>query len=66
MKLIVARQDKRMWLILRQLSMKAGWWDAPITLWDLVEAANIIPKKTLSYSFFWLEEGLLRIFPPLV
>ena len=30
----------------KQLPMKAGWWDAPLTLWDLAEAIHTI----LGYS----------------
>ena len=30
-----------MWLIIRQLTMTAGWWDAPLALWDLAEAVSI-------------------------
>lgn len=32
-----------MWLILGQLSINAGWWDAPSTLRDLAEAICTIP-----------------------
>ena len=35
-----------MWPIVRQLPMKAGWWDAPLTLQDLAEALCMI----LGYS----------------
>ena len=31
-----------MWLIVRQLPMKSGWWDAPILLWDLAKTMCMI------------------------
>ena len=36
--LSLGRQDKQVWLIVRQPLMKAGWWDAPLALCDLAEA----------------------------
>lgn len=40
---VLGRQGKLMWLIVvRQLSMKASWWDAPLSLRDLAEAICII------------------------
>ena len=32
---LLGGQGRHVWLIVRQLSMKAGWWDASLTLWDL-------------------------------
>ena len=34
---LLDRQGKHMWLIVMQLPMKTGWWDAPLALWDLAE-----------------------------
>ena len=39
--LSLSRQGKHMWLIVRQPLMKAGWWDAPLALWDLTETISI-------------------------
>ena len=39
--LSLGRQDKHVWLIVRQPLMKAGWWDAPLTLRDLDEAISM-------------------------
>ena len=36
-----------MWPIVRQLPMKACWWDAPLKLWDLAEA---ICKELMGYN----------------
>ena len=39
-----------MWLIVRLLLMKAGWWDAPLTFRGLVETISITRSK-ISYNF---------------
>ena len=36
------RQGEHMWPIVRQLPMKAGWWDAPLAFRDLAEATHNI------------------------
>ena len=33
----LGRQGKHVWSIVRQPPIKTGWWDAPLTLWDLAE-----------------------------
>ena len=38
---LLGRQDKHMWLVVRQLLMRADWWDAPLTLWDLAKAIHL-------------------------
>ena len=46
----LGRQGKQVWLIARQLLMKAGcWWDAPLTLRDLAKVI-IITRSKISYS----------------
>ena len=40
---------KNVWLIVRQLPIIAGWWDAPLAIWDLDEAMRIIRSK-ISYT----------------
>ena len=40
--LLLGRQDYHMWLIVSQLIMKAGWWDAPLTVRDLAEATRMV------------------------
>ena len=46
----LGRQGYYTWLVVRQLPMKAGWWDASLTLWDLAEAISIT-RSTISHSF---------------
>ena len=38
--LSLGRQGKHVWLIVRQPLTKAGWWDAPLALWDLTKAIS--------------------------
>ena len=37
----LSRHGKHAWLIARQLTMTAGWWDASLALQDLAEAISI-------------------------
>ena len=37
----MGRQGKHTWLLVRQLIITAGWWDAPLALWDLAKAISI-------------------------
>ena len=37
----LVQQSKHVWLIVRQMIMTSGWWDAPIALWDLARAISI-------------------------
>ena len=37
----LGRQGKYVWLIVRHLLMKAGWWDAPLALQDLAEVISM-------------------------
>ena len=41
-------KGKHVWLIVRQPLMKAGWWEAPLTLRDLAEAISINFNSTLA------------------
>ena len=43
--LSLGRQGKHVWLIFRQPLMKAGWWDASLTLRGLAEAVSKFIKK---------------------
>ena len=45
----LVRQGKHVWLIVGQLFMKPGRWDAPLALLDLAEAI-IITRSKISYS----------------
>ena len=38
---LLRRQEKHMWLIVRQLPMTADWWDVPLALWDLAKAIRL-------------------------
>ena len=40
---------KNVWLIVRQLPIRAGWWDAPLAIWYLDEAMRITRSK-ISYT----------------
>ena len=42
---LIGRQSKHMWLIIRQLSIKAGWWGATLTIWNLAKAICLYEKK---------------------
>ena len=44
--------------------MKAGWWDAPLAVQDLVKVW--ITNVTLPNNFLYQVEGLWRSFPPMV
>ena len=44
---VLGRQGKHVWLIARQLPMKAGWWDAPLTLWDLAKTIYIFCQNLI-------------------
>ena len=37
----LGRQGKHVWLIVRQPLMKAGWWDAPLSIRDLAKAISV-------------------------
>ena len=39
--LSLSRQSKGVWMVVRRLLMRAGWWDAPLAFRDLVETINI-------------------------
>ena len=41
------KRSKHVWLIVRQLPMKADWWDNPLALRDLVEAIPRISDNGL-------------------
>ena len=41
---LLGRQDKHVWLVVKQLRMKVGWWDAPLKLRELAKAIS----KTLA------------------
>ena len=47
-------QDRRVWLIARQLTMNAGWWDAPLAFWDLAVSNlhNYRTQKAIVIIFF--------------
>ena len=47
---LIGRQGKHVWLIVRQLPMKAGWWDALIVLRDLARAICMYAKIWLFMS----------------
>ena len=40
-------RGKHVWLIVRQLPMKAGWWDTPLALWDLAKTSPTISDNRL-------------------
>ena len=42
-------QDKHVWLVVKQVPMRAGWWDAPLVLLELAVAISI-PTIKISYS----------------
>ena len=39
--LLLGRKGKHLWLTIRQLPMKTGWWDALLVLRDLAEAISV-------------------------
>ena len=47
------------WIIFRLLPMKAGWWDAPLALWNLAETICMI--LTMGGSPFWSHGGSLAV-----
>ena len=46
---LLGEQGKHVSLVVRQLPMKAGWWDAPLMLWELAVAISMTTSK-ISYS----------------
>ena len=65
---LLGGQGKHVWLIIRQLPTKAGWWDAPLALWNLAMSNLHIygswDKKCNRHNFlsFW---SILCSFTPL-
>ena len=57
----LGRQGKHVWLIVGQLFMKPGRWDAPLALLDLAEAISITRSKI---STVWLNPQPLLCTPP--
>ena len=53
---LVDGKGKHVWLIVRRLSMRACWWDAPLALWDLAVAIRITTSK---FSYSLIEAQLL-------
>ena len=48
---------KNAWLIVRQLPIKAGWWDDPLALWDFRRRSKHIvyqPISTILIFLMWL------------
>ena len=45
------RQIKHVWLTARQLSIKVGWWDTPLTLRDLAEWICLTKPRTQNMRF---------------
>ena len=45
------KHGKHVWLIVRQLFMKAGWWDPPLAFRDLAEAVNMIFPHPSKHSY---------------
>ena len=51
---LLGRQGKHVWLIVRQTSTKADWWDAPLVLWDLVKTiCMILTMEGNPFCFHW-------------
>ena len=57
--LSLVRQGKHVWLIVRQALMKAGWWDAPLVLWDLTESISM--TLIMGGSSFWFYGSWLAV-----
>ena len=53
--LSLGRQGKHVWLIIRQPLMKAGWWEAPLTLRDLAEAISPTKLIQLPIRYFLVQ-----------
>ena len=53
------RQGKYVWQIIRQSTMKIGWWDAPLTLRDSAGAIHMI--LTMGGSPFCFHGGSLAV-----
>ena len=48
---LLGGQGKHVWLIVRQLPVKAGWWDAPLTLWDLAKTICLNKARSTKDAF---------------
>ena len=47
---LLGGQDRHVWLVLRQLPMKDGWWGAPLVLQDLAIGISIASKISRSLT----------------
>ena len=54
------RQSKHVWLTVRQLSMEAGWWEAPLALRDLTEVICMIREIALRIKIDSVFDNLIQ------
>ena len=56
---LLGRQGKYVWLIVRQLPIKSGWWDAPLALRDSAEVIKTagIREKSKTWKIVVFEQS---------